>query len=180
MKLDNEKTKIEEDQEETDEVDNKLELLKYMTKILSRGIKRDVTPDFVMAKLHPKDKEALIEMTNNAYFSKRNIQTLKQRGKWTYNNTTKTWIQNEMNEEDKKKIDEITDKMFDTFMTRNIMTAILNRNVKDNHILRLLSGFDTEEDKDLRSTPTQEEETNRIKKVWQSLGFGKKQEEEET
>lgn len=165
--------------EETDEIDNKLELLKYATKVLSRGVKKDITPDFIMAKFNNlKDKEAIIEMTNNAYFCKRTLQMMKKRKEWTYNNTTKTWTQKEMTEDKKEEINQITEKMFDTFMTRMSMTALLNRNVKNNHILRLISGFDTEEDMERRNTPTEAEEKTKIRAIWDKI-TGKRNEEEE-
>lgn len=180
MKLSNDKS-IEDDkgyEDQVDEIDNKLELLKYMTKVISRGIKKDITPDFVMAKFNKeKDKEGIIEMTNNAYFCKRTLDMMTKKNVWEYNYKNKSWILRKQTENERNEIIKITDKMFDTFMTRMSMTAILNRNVDKNHILRLMAGLDTNDLEQIQQQ-TQKQETSRIEALWNKVK-GKKEETEE-
>lgn len=168
-----------DDYEDTDDqVDNQLELFKYATKVLSRGVKKDITPDFIMAKFNnPKDKEAIIEITNNAYFTKRTLNLLTKSKKWKYNHEQKRWERYNLTEKEKTQITDITDRMFDTFLTRMIMTALLNRNVKKNHILRLIAGLDTEEDEN-KTNETEEKEETRLQRTINKI-MGKKQAEEE-
>ena len=66
---------------EKDNVTNfndRLDILKHVSEIKLR-LKNDITNDFVLAKLEDKDKEAIIEMTGNAYFSKRLLDTLSRK-----------------------------------------------------------------------------------------------------
>lgn len=179
MKLNNEKTNDIDYDEEQDDIDNKLELLKYMTKVISRGVKKDITPDFVMAKFNKeRDKEGIIEMTNNAYFSKRSLDMMTKKPIWEYNNKDKIWTLREQTNEEKQKIINITNKMFDTFMTRMIMTAILNRNVDKNHILRLMAGLDTDDLGNQAISQNEAKEINRIENLWNKIKGSKKEEEE--
>ena len=63
-------------EKDKDTIDNTLELIKYATDVQSR-IKDDVNSDFVLAKIdEEEDKLAIIEMTNNAYLSKRIIKSI--------------------------------------------------------------------------------------------------------
>lgn len=170
MKLEEDKKRLVSDDSDSDDVsddnvDNKLELLKYSTKVLSRGVKSDITSDFVMAKFNSeRDKEGVIEMTNNAYFCKRTLNMMKKKTVWSYDSFSKTWTLKKLSKDQVDEIGFLTNKMFDTFMTRLSMSAILNRNVKKNYILRLISGFDTEEDNEGKSA-LEVKETSRIEKV---------------
>lgn len=169
----------EDDQDTKDDVDNKLELLKYATKVQSRGLKKDISPDFVMAKFNQqKDKEGVVEITNDAYFCKRTINMLTRSKIWKWIKEEKTWKQYPLTDTQKAEINYITEKMFDTFMTRTGMTAVLNRNVKDNHILRLIAGLDTEEKEEGQTTETEEETETRLQKVIDKFK-GKKEIEQE-
>lgn len=163
--------------EEDDKIETRLELLKYATKVLSRNIKNDITPDFVMAKFnHEKDKEGIIEMTNNAYFCKRMLLEMKKATKWHYNQEQQKWILRTLYDEEKDKIEATTNKMFDTFMVRNSTTAVLNRNVKDNYLLRLISGLDTEETTPETETRIENKTTNRLTRLMETIGLKKKEE----
>ncbi len=42
-------------------IDNKLEILRFVSTVQSR-IKKDISEDFVLAKLEDKDREGIIEM----------------------------------------------------------------------------------------------------------------------
>lgn len=178
MRLKNEEYEDREEEEtDQEQVDNSLELLKYATKVLSRNVRKDITPDFVMAKFNlQKDKEAIIEITNNAYFTKRTLRMLLKSRTWRYNYAQERWERIQIGERAQKEIIEATDRMFDTFLTRMTMTAILNRNVKNNHILRLIAHMDTEEDE----MPAQEEEEQtKIQELLERLKGKKKGEAEE-
>lgn len=126
-------------------VDNKLELLKFTSEVQSR-IRSEISSDFVLAKLGDQDKEGIVELTGDAYFIQKILRTIKRAKKWHWNNKTKTWYKTELTDKEKEYIEEISQATFDAFMTRIYMTVILNRNVKDNHILKILAGLKEEEE----------------------------------
>ena len=137
-----------------EQVDNKLELLKYFTQVQSRNVKEEITSDFVLARLSEKDKEGIIEMTNNAYFAKRLLQEMRKATIWEWiTETIETrnkdgtitkkkngkWVLRTLTKEEQQTIQDTTIKMFNTYMIRNTTTAVLNRNVKDNYLIKLIS-----------------------------------------
>ena len=80
--------------------------------------------------------------------------------------------------EEKSVINETTIKMFNTFMIRNTTTAILNRNVKDNFILKLMGESPVSEEIETEKTNAIEEQTtNRLTQLLDKIK-GKKAEEE--
>jgi len=123
-------------------VDNKIELLRFVSQVQSR-IRRDISEDFVLAKLDDKNKEAIIEMTSNAYLAKKLILTLGAKAttiKWKDNE----WIMSDITKENKEYIKEIANAIFDSYMNRVYMTVILNRNVEQNPLINILAGFSNE------------------------------------
>lgn len=140
--------KPEKDKKQTrEEFDTKLDVLRYLTLVQSR-INEDITSDAVLAKLTEKDKELIIETTNNAYTAIRLIAYTSLKAK---------------NKEDSKKIMEYADQMFDIFMNRCYMTMIMNRNVEGNYILNILGGVKTPEEENT------EEEIISIEKVKEKI-----------
>jgi hypothetical protein len=121
-------------------IDNKIEILKFISQVQSR-IKKDISEDFVLAKLGDKDKEGIIEMTSNAYFVKKILYMVQLKSKkWDWDDTHKQWIHRSLYPDEQKYIKELADSIFDSYLTRIYMTVILNRNVSDNHILNLMTG----------------------------------------
>lgn len=129
-------------EEDNEEFDTKLDILKFTANVKSR-IKEDITSDFILAKLTEKDKEGITEMTCNAYFAKRIILTALKHTK------TQTEI---------KIIKHLANATFDAYMTRIYMVANLNRNVPKNHLLRILAEKEEEPE-----TPETEQITQKIK-----------------
>lgn len=151
-------------------VDNRLELLKHLGEVQST-IKESITSDFVYAKLGDKDKEGVVEMTANAQLASNYYKYLETRTKiWEWNQKG-YWTQRRMNQEEKNMLKKNGQVLFDNFMVRPMMTAILNRNVKDNHLVKMLAGQSEEE------IQTEEEE-NKKKELFTSLKetFGAKNE----
>lgn len=129
---------MKEEKRETS-VDNKLELLKYTSEVQSR-IKTDISSDFTLAKLDDKTKEAIVELVGDAYYVKKIINQIRIKAKkWHWNNKTKNWTKTPITPEEQDRINTIGEEAFDTFMTRLYMTAILNRNVDKNHLLKVLT-----------------------------------------
>ena len=96
-------------------IDNKLELLRYVSNVQSR-IKEDISSDFILAKLGDKDKNGIIEMTSNAYFVKKIMQLLaKKHTKYEYDSKTKTWKKIFLSEKEKEAIEKIANATFDSF-----------------------------------------------------------------
>lgn len=134
------------DDERTEKFDDKLDLYKYMADIHSR-IKNDISSDFVLAKLEDKDKEAIVEMTVNAYFSKKIIDYVAKAGyKWKWDINKRVWVKTDMDEKTKTSIETIGKALFDSFMNRLYMIAVLNRNKKNNYILDTLTGVRSDDE----------------------------------
>lgn len=125
-------------------VDNKLEILTFLARVQGR-IKRDITEDFVLAKLHEKDKIAIINMTSNAYYLYKILIVLSERSKvYEWETKTKTWIKRPLDYEEKESIREIARATFDSIMTPVYMTVLLNRNVEKNHLVEIIAGANKE------------------------------------
>ena len=144
-------------------VDNKLEILRFTSQVQSR-IKKDISEDFVLAKLDAKDKEGIIEMTSNAYFVKKILDILSKKGrKWKWDNKEKVWVRRELNNSEKNLITEIANTTFDSYLNRIYMTVILSRNVANNHILKILAGVAEEKDEETEIASLKEKMSDLIK-----------------
>lgn len=147
--------------EQENPIDTKIELLRFASQVQSR-IKNDISEDFVLAKLSDQDKEGIIEMTGNAYFSKRINQLIKKRGrKWQWNDNKKYWEERTLNEKEVQQITDNENATFDSYLNRIYMTVILNRNVPQNHLLQILSQAQEEQ------PPEEENQQNIITKILQ-------------
>lgn len=105
-------------------------------------------------------------MVSDAYFTKRILEMLKTRHRqYKWDKETKRWIKQKPTEQYIKKMDKIQQMMFDSYMTRIYMTVILNRNVKQNWLLRLLSG-QSDEDQNREPLPSEETFKDKIRKVF--------------
>jgi hypothetical protein len=127
-------------------IDNKLEILKFASQVQSR-IRDDISEDFILAKLGEKDKEGIVEMTSNAYFMKKILAILKDKGtKYDWDIKNKAWVQRKLNDNEKDFIEKVANATFDSYLTRIYMVVILNRNVPNNHLLNILAGATNQED----------------------------------
>lgn len=138
------------------ETDSKLEFLKHMTEVQSK-IKDAVSSDFILAKLGEQDKEGITEMTVNAYYGKTLMELLKKKcqkvWKWQKEGY---WKKEDEQPEKLEVLDKQAQILFNTFMTRVYMTTILNRNVKDNYLIKLTTGTKEEEKEEEEQTETKE------------------------
>lgn len=123
------------------EFHDKLDVYGFLSDIKLR-INDNITSDFVLAKLSDKDKEGIIEMTANAYFSRKIIDMLYKRG-YKYVDGKKI----KLDKTELARIKNIGDAVFDAFMTRIYMNVVLSRNVDKNYLVNVLSGYREEEDK---------------------------------
>ena len=132
----------------TEGFSDKLDILRHVSDIKLR-LKNDITNDFVLARLGDKDKEFIIEMTGNAYFSKRLLEILKEKSEYyKWDSESESYIKKTIEGEDKEKIDKIAKSVFDSYMIRIYMTVILNRNVDKNYLINILSGYVHQEGED--------------------------------
>lgn len=128
--------------------DSKLELIKHSTQVHSR-LKEDITSDFVLAKISdPNIKEAMVELTSNAYFCKKLILEIQNKTTWHWNNQTKQWENQELQDNQINRIKTLAEQTFDSFMKRLTMTAVLARNVPENHLIKLVAGVKDEPEPD--------------------------------
>lgn len=127
-----------------DNFNDRLDILRHVSEIKLR-LKKDITNDFVLAKLGEKDKEAIVEMTGNAYFSKRLLDVLAEKSyKWAWVNGEYKKVK--ISVEEKKRIEKLGKAMFDSYMIKIYMTVVLNRNVDKNYLINVLSGYTEKED----------------------------------
>lgn len=127
-------------------VEDKLQLLNKISSV-HHDLKEDITPDFIYAKLNEKQQEFIIEMTHHADFSRNLFRTIKERHtKWEWNDKKNCWIERKLNQEEKNQLDNYSDTLFRTFMTRSFMIVTLNINKKDNPHVRLMAGASDEEE----------------------------------
>ena len=138
------------DKAHSDDVDNKLELMKYVT-VVQSTIRDNISSDFVLAKLGDKDKEAIIEMTSNAYYGQKLLGVVANSyKKWVWDESKSEWNFISINKNEKALLNQYRQNLFDSFMTRVFMTTILNRNIDENFLIKILAGvpIDTEEHKE--------------------------------
>jgi hypothetical protein len=136
-------------EENEEEFKGRLDIMKFVADVKLR-LKRDITADFILAKLEKKDKEAIIEMTSNAYFSKKLMFILATRSHfWEWNEKRMEYTKRRMTKEKTKYILKIGDAIFDSYMTRIYMTVLLNRNVDKNYMINVLAGYNSESDKEV-------------------------------
>lgn len=140
----------------TPTIDRDIELKKFLADIHSR-INKDITSDFVLAKLEDKDKNAVIEMTNNAYYATRLLTEHaiknKTKKKHYWNKTTKKWEKKELTEDENTLLKKNIENLFDAYVNRIILVVNLNRNKKDNHLLNLLGKYAPEPEQPEITTP---------------------------
>lgn len=126
-------------------VGDNISLLKYLSDVKLK-INKIVTEDYVLTKLNPKDKVFVIEMINNCAFVTSLMEVLKQK--------TKT-------KQEADTIQAYKEELYNAYMTRIDMIAVVNRNVPNNHILQMLSGSAQEDQ--------EEEETEKAKSLLQTI-----------
>lgn len=130
---------VMDEKDKKDTFNDKLDALKYMSEVQS-SIKKNVTSDFILAILDEKSKEGIIELTADAYYSQRILDQIQRRAKrWKWNEQTKKWELEGLTDDDVRKIGNIKENAFNAYMTRIQMAAVVNRNVPNNHILKLLA-----------------------------------------
>lgn len=124
------------------EADNKLALLKHLTEVQS-NIQDKISTDFVLAKLDEQNKEGVIEMTTNAYFSTRVIDIIttnsKKNGRYNWNRKNKNWERTNHPITIYDEIKKIQQQTFNSYMVRIYMTIILARNHEKNHLINVLA-----------------------------------------
>lgn len=134
------------EKEEQRAFSDQLDVLRHLSDIQLR-LKKDITGDFVLAKLPEQVREGIIEMTKNAYFAKKVLTILSRKHKrWIWNG--KEYKHVEMTKEDKKYINDVGDAIFDAYMTGIYMTVILHRNINENYLVSLLGKYKTDEERE--------------------------------
>lgn len=99
---------------------DQFDVYRYLTDVRSR-IKKDISTDFVLAKLEDQDKTGVIEMTVNAYLAKAVAESLKP-----YCRSV----------EEMKEVEHEGNRIFDMYMTKIYMVVLLNRNKEQNPMVR--------------------------------------------
>jgi len=134
-------TNEERRQEEQENFNDRLDILRHVSDIKLK-IKEDITNDFVLAKLGEKDKEAIIEMTGNAYFSKKLMDVLSEKScEWKWEAKEEKYKRIRLNDKERKTIKKMGIALFDSYMIKIYMTVVLNRNVDKNYLINVLSGY---------------------------------------
>lgn len=165
------KTRLKQEEEikplKEDYTETRLDFLKGLSAIGSR-LNRRISSDWVMARLEEKDREAIREMMANAYYGDNLLKEIPLKFKrWKFDVERQVWEDEYMSKEEKDAIVNQADKMFDTFTIRVETTVILNRNVKNNWLVRLMAGAQEEEveyDKSTDEKKIAEKVTDMMKK----------------
>lgn len=151
-------------------VSTDLEFLQYLGQVKSR-LKKEITEDFVFATLNDRDQEGVIEMATTAYYTLRTYETIIQNATtWKYNEEEQNWTQHRLPQEEIQILRKMQEGAFDAFMTRVLMTVIMNRNKPNNPLVELLASKG--------QRPNQEDETKvleMVDKIKKEVG-GKKDE----
>lgn len=120
-------------------IDTEIEFLRYLGQVKSR-LKKEITEDFIFASLEERDKEAVIEMSTTAYYTLRTYQLIIDHYKeWHWNPNLERWEEKRINKDKTKILESMQNGAFDAFMTRVLMTVIMNRNKAGNPIVELLA-----------------------------------------
>ena len=153
---------------------DQLDVLKETISIKS-SIREDITSDFVLASnLSEQDKTGIIEMTGDAYFSKKIIKLYAERGfNYEWDKNKKDWAKNEdgsykkvgLNNDEKQKIYNIAERLFTAYMIKIMMTVILNRNVDKNYLISLLTNRDNEKTSEEAEEREEEKKMGFIKRL---------------
>jgi len=123
---------------------------KYLTSIQS-DIKKDITSDFILAKLDQNQKESVIELVRDAYYIKKMMERYADHKTYKVNkrtgryltNADGTYKQHSLDPKEKKYILNMAKITFNSIMIKIIMTKIEYRNVDKNVMMELI----TEKDK---------------------------------
>lgn len=125
-------------------VDDKIELIKSIGDVQSK-INDVISGDFVLSKLTPQEKEYIIEMTNNAFLSRKLLKRIQEKAtRWNWYVEEQEWREESLTDEEYDEIEQLIQKCFDTYMNRIYMINILNRNVPKNYIVEKISGIKDE------------------------------------
>lgn len=120
---------------ELDTVDNELELKKHAATVHAKL--PGISDDYIYAKIdNETQKQAIIDITDHAYYIQRLIQNMAKKirnNEW--DTKTNNWKEKNINEKQLTELKKIKTKLFDSYMTKIHMYAILNRNKANNHIL---------------------------------------------
>jgi len=132
---------MNEQREEEEHFNDRLDILRHVSDIKLR-LKEDITNDFVLARLGDKDKEFIIEMTGNAYFAKKLLDIMKDKGEeWRWNEKEGIYERFMIKKDEADKIKKIAKAVFDSYMIKIYMIVVLNRNVDKNYLINVLSGY---------------------------------------
>ena len=142
-------------------MDTKLELIDSLTRVTSDNIKRNITKDFVLAKLDNQDKSAMVEMVANAYFIRELVSRLQRLEVDKYVNGK--WVKAGIDPEIRVKMEKISADVFNIFLTKLQTIAILNRNVRENHLIEMI--LSVKENMDLLDDVSEENSGGMLAKV---------------
>ena len=125
-------------------VDDKIELIKSISEVQSK-ISDVVSSDFVLSKLDDREKQYVIEMSNNAFLSRRILTNIKIKAtRWEWNKKLSEWIKRGLNKEEISQMNEYIQACFDAYMNRIYMIVLLNRNVPKNYLIEKMTGISDE------------------------------------
>jgi hypothetical protein len=132
------------------------DVLSNIGKVHSR-IQREITSDFIFAKLEQQDKEFVIEMTVNAF----DVLKIYMQSKYNI-------IQNIGMKEYKiiePQFNVYMKSSFDTFMNRVFMVVNMNRNTDGNFMINILSQIEKSKENQTTEVKNVEDINKRLKEM---------------
>ena len=164
-------------EEQNREFSDRLDIIKHLLNVHSRIRGKDgeeINDDFTMAFCKDaKDKEGVIASVDDAMFSLRLLERVRNMRKWYWSKKDNDWVERELEEKEKKEVERLQVRCYDTFMTRPYMTVIMNRNISGNP---MIGGIIEVEKQEQEEEPKKESENGIIQRAMKVFKGKKKKE----
>lgn len=140
---------------EEDKISEQIELLNQLMKVTS-GVKENITSDYTLASFNKDEKDFIKENYENGEFAKEIINRFGVKGyRYKWDEKSNDWLRDSegyalrvnLNENEKKLLKLMSERIFTFFMVSAHMIAVLNRNKTENFLVKLLGKQNEEEEK---------------------------------
>ena len=142
---------------EEDRIDTNFEFLKQLSEVIQKE-QSGMNSDFVMARLVEQDKEGVINRVTNAFLAKELINSYKKMDNWKWDKLKRKWENKKLGGDERSYIEAKAKEVFHIFMVKAYAKVIMNRNVKDNYLIRLLLGkLESQKEEEVQTSEEKED-----------------------
>lgn len=174
---------MKKEDEDRQKFDNQFEVFAELPRV--RSLRQFVNEDYTLAKLNKEEREYITDNLTNALFTKMLLDRLWQRGfryKWNdegfpIKNEDGSYKKFPLEQEEKNYLKGIAEQVFQTFLAKSHMIAILRRNDADNFLVKLL-GKVPEEEKQIEIEKQDKSTMDKIKDFFSGKKKGEGNEDE--